>query len=157
MERWVSEGIRLLKGGKRQEAERALRIAVGENGRSVEAWLWLSQAVESDAERMTCLLKVMELDPRNAAARQQLNALQQRERGKEGIYVSPFKAEEEPAIQPATTPAHTDSLFPGDSEGELKVKSRPVIRSVDFGRILLVGLIILVVAVVVAAIFLLIR
>ncbi len=156
-EHWVSEGIRLLKGGGRQQAERALRIAVSENERSVEAWLWLSQAVESEGEKMTCLLKVMELDPRNAFARQQLNSIQQRERSKQGVYVNPFKADEL-AQPPATAvPIPQDSLFPTDSEGELKVKSRPMIKTIDFGRILLVLLIVVVVAVVVAALFLLIK
>ncbi len=157
MEHWVSEGIRLLRGGRRQEAERALRIAVSETERSVEAWLWLSQAVETDSEKMTCLLNVMELDPRNAAARQQLNALQQREQVKEGAYVNPFKVEEPAEMQPAPASIPTDSLFPADSDGELKVKSRPMVKAIDFGRILLIGLIILVVGVVVAALFLLIR
>ncbi len=157
MEHWVGEGIRLLKGGRRQEAERALRIAVSENERSVEAWLWLSQAVESDGEKMTCLLKVMELDPRNAVARQQLNSLQQHGQSKEGAYVNPFRVEEPPESQAALSPIPRESLFPADSEGELQVKSRPMVRAFDFGRILLIGLIILVVAVVVAALFLLIR
>jgi hypothetical protein len=157
MEHWIGEGIRLLKSGRRQEAERALRIAVTENERSVEAWLWLSQAVDTDAERMTCLLRVMELDPRNTVARQQLNAIQQRERSKEGEYVSPFKAEEMPEnpSNPASTPQ--DSLFLTDAEIELKVKSGPVIRPIDFGRILLILLIVVVVALIVIALFLLIR
>ncbi len=156
MEHWVSEGIRLLRGGRRQEAERALRIAVSENERSVEAWLWLSQAVESDGEKMTCLLKVMELDPRNAAARQQLNALQLHEQSKEGAYVNPFKVEEASEEQTMPSAMARDSLFLADADGELKVKSRRMIKAIDFGRILLIGLIILVVGVVVAALFLLI-
>ncbi len=146
-----------MKGGRRQEAERALRIAVSENERSVEAWLWLSQAVESEGEKMTCLLKVMDLDPRNAVARQQLNSIQQRERNKEGAYVNPFMADETAEAQPMPASIPKDSLFPTDSEVELKVKSRPVIRMTDFGRILLVVLIVLVLAVIVAAIFSLIR
>ncbi len=157
MEHWVGEGIRLLKSGRRQEAERALRIAVSENERSVEAWLWLSQAVESDGEKMTCLLKVMELDPRNAVARQQLNSLQQHGQGKEGVYVNPFMVDEPTETEPALSSILRESLFPADAEGEMKVKSRPMIKAIDFGRILLIGLIILVVGVVVAALFLLIR
>ncbi len=158
MEHWIGEGIRLLKSGRRQEAERALRIAVSENERSVEGWLWLSQAVESDGEKLTCLLKATALDPRNAVARQQLNSLQQHGQNKEAAYVNPFMVEE-PAGTLSVPPSSVsrESLFPADSEGELKVKSRSMVRAVDFGRILLIGLIILVVGVVVAALFLLIR
>ncbi len=156
MDHWVSEGIRLLKSGNRLGAERALRIATGENERNVEAWLWLSQAVESDGDKMTCLLKVMDLDPRNIVARQQLAALQQHGRDKDAPYVSPFELEEAPAAEAAPAEAQKDSFLQADSDVELEVKSRPVIKALDFGRIMLVALIVLVVAAVVVALFLLI-
>jgi len=94
MSRWVEEGKQLLHHGELLEGERALRIAVKENPRSVEAWLWLSQAVQSDAEKMTCLLKVLELDSRNLVARQMLAALQEKGRLAGGQHVDPFKLDE---------------------------------------------------------------
>lgn len=94
MSRWVEEGKQLLHHGNRLEGERALRIAVKEDPRSVEAWLWLSQAVHSDAEKMTCLLKVLELDSRNVVARQTLAALQEKGRIAAGQHVDPFKLDE---------------------------------------------------------------
>ena len=80
MSHWVDEGKKLLQAGNRIEGERALRIAIKEDDRSVDAWLWLARAVQSDAERITCLLKVMELDPRNATARRTLAALEEKSR-----------------------------------------------------------------------------
>lgn len=157
MDHWVSEGVRLLKGGKRLEAERALRIAVSENGRNVEAWLWLSQTVDSDAEKMTCLLRVMELDPRNIVGRQQLASLQQRGRENDGQHVDPFKIEESPAVETPTEITPKDSLFSNNADLEIKVKSHRVIETIEFGRILLIGLIVLVVAIVVAALFIFIK
>ena len=157
MEHWVDEGIRLLKGGNRLEAERALRIAINENGRNVEAWLWLSQTVEADGEKMTCLLKVLELDPRNVVARQQLASLQQRSRATEEEYVNPFKAEENPIEEAAVVTVPKDSLFTNDAELEMKIKSRTLIEMIDFGRIMLIALIVLVVAAIVAALFIFIR
>lgn len=94
MSRWVEEGKQLLHHGKRLEGERALRIAVKEDPRSVEAWLWLSQAVQSDMEKMTCLLKVLELDSRNVVARQTLAALQEKGRIAAGQHVDPFNLDE---------------------------------------------------------------
>jgi len=157
MDHWVNEGIRLLKTGNRLEAERALRIAISENGRSVEAWLWLSQTVESDVEKMTCLLKVLELDPRSIVARQQLASLQQRGRTNDAQHVDPFKLEESPIEEAATATAPKDSLFSNDSDFEIKVKSRRVFETIDFGRIFLIALIVLVVAVIVAALFIFIK
>ncbi len=91
MSHWVDEGKQLLQAGNRIEGERALRIAVKEDDRSVEAWLWLARAVTSDAERITCLLKVMELDPRNMTARRTLAALEEKSRASGRNHVSPFK------------------------------------------------------------------
>jgi len=93
MSHWVDEGKQLLQAGSRIEGERALRIAVKEDDRSVEAWLWLARAVQSDAERITCLLKVMELDPRNAIARRTLTALEEKSRASGKSHIDPFKTE----------------------------------------------------------------
>jgi len=93
MSHWVDEGKQLLQAGNRIEGERALRIAVKEDDRSVEAWLWLARAVQSDAERITCLLKVMELDPRNAIARRTLTALEEKSRASGKSHIDPFKTE----------------------------------------------------------------
>jgi len=94
MSHWVEEGIAYLHDGKREEGERALRIAVKEDDRDVTAWLWLSQAITSDAEKITCLLKVLELDPHNVVARQKLAAMQDKGRLKGEEHVSPFKTDD---------------------------------------------------------------
>jgi hypothetical protein len=91
MSHWVDEGIAFLHDGMREEGERALRIAVKEDDRDITAWLWLSQAVKSDAEKITCLLRVLELDPHNVVARQKMSALQDKGRSKGEEHVSPFK------------------------------------------------------------------
>jgi hypothetical protein len=93
MSHWVDEGKKLLQAGNRIEGERALRIAIKEDDRSVDAWLWLARAVQSDAERITCLLKVMELDPRNATARRTLAALEEKSRTSGRDHVDPFETE----------------------------------------------------------------
>jgi hypothetical protein len=93
MSHWVDEGKQLLQAGNRIEGERALRIAIKEDERSVEAWLWLARAVQSDAERITCLLKVMELDPRNATARRTLAALEEKSRTSGRNHIDPFKTD----------------------------------------------------------------
>ena len=93
MSHWVDDAKKLLRTGQREEGERALRIAIQEDERNVEAWLWLARAVQSDAERITCLLRVMELDPRNATARRTLAALQEKSQASSTEHVDPFKAD----------------------------------------------------------------
>jgi hypothetical protein len=142
---WVNEGINFLKKGNLVEAERALRIAVKEDGRNVEAWLWLSQAVESDAEKMTCLLKVLEMDPRNIVARQSLATLQQRSRVDGGQHVDPFEmedAEQQDNHGPYST---SDSPFAIVSGVDEESKNEPVKESPDYLKFLVIGLLLVMV------------
>jgi hypothetical protein len=94
---WIQEGIECLKRGDRIQAERALRIAVQEAPREVEGWLWLSKVVKSDAERVTALLRVLELDPHSATARQTLELLQNRQGDENLPHVNPFSLDGEQA------------------------------------------------------------
>jgi hypothetical protein len=120
MSHWVEEGKQLLKAGKRVEGERALRIAVKEDERSVEAWLWLARAVQSDAERITCLLKVMELDPRNAVARRTLAALEEKSRSNGGTHVDPFNTEGTADAELASDPFMAEG-----AAGNIKIEKLP--------------------------------
>ena len=123
MSRWVEEGKQLLHHGKRLEGERALRIAVKEDPRSVEAWLWLSQAVQSDAEKMTCLLKVLELDSHNVVARQTLAALQEKGRIAAGQHVDPFKLDESVETEQYSDPFKREEPL---EKQELNIEPLPV-------------------------------
>jgi hypothetical protein len=149
--RWLDEGINLLRKGKLLEAERALRIAVKEDGRSVEAWLWLSQAVESDAEKMICLLKVLELDPRHIVARQKLASLQQRSRVDAGAHVDPFEFEEVVLedIQKAAAPSDHPFAAVANVDEENNPESNPEIvkEPHDYMKFLVIGLLLMMVVV----------
>jgi hypothetical protein len=151
--RWVNEGVDLLRKGKVIEAERALRIAVKEDDRSVEAWLWLSQAVESDAEKMTCLLKVLEMDPRNIVARQKLASLQQRSRVDAGAHVDPFDMEETGLPESDNAPAPGDHPFTAvtsiDEENNPENNSGTVKESPDYLKFIVIGLLLMMVVIMV--------
>jgi len=145
--RWVNEGINNLRKGNLVEAERALRIAIKEDGRNVEAWLWLSQAVTSDSERMTCLLKVLEMDPRNAVARQSLAALQQRNRMDGGQHVDPFEIDDAGPQKIANSLPGSNSPFAAVSGLDEENKIERAKGSPDYLKFLVIGLLLVMVVI----------
>lgn len=64
----TKRGINALKSGDRAAARTWLAEAVRQQPDDVQAWLWLSGAVESDNERAACLRRVLSIDPGNEAA-----------------------------------------------------------------------------------------
>ncbi len=64
----TQQGIAALKAGNRKAAQQILGTVVTENPQDIQAWLWLSGAVEQDEERINCLQQVLRLDPGNQAA-----------------------------------------------------------------------------------------
>jgi Tfp pilus assembly protein PilF len=69
VERLLREGIAALKAGDNTRARELLGQAIRHNPRDERLWLWLSGAVETDAERRQCLERVLTINPQNAAAR----------------------------------------------------------------------------------------
>jgi hypothetical protein len=68
MNEQTQRGIAALKAGDRAAARQLLREAVRQNPDEAVAWLWLSGAVESDQERISCLQHVLRIDPGNIHA-----------------------------------------------------------------------------------------
>jgi thioredoxin-like negative regulator of GroEL len=78
------EFLRLFKAGK--EAARAgdhtqahalFRQAIEVDPYHEQVWLWLASVVETDEDRRVCFENVLELNPTNPVARQQLQKLEQ--------------------------------------------------------------------------------
>ena len=74
-ERLLSAGISALRAGDNARARELLGQAIRHNPRDELAWLWLSGAVETDAEQRQCLERVLTLNPHNVAARNGLDML----------------------------------------------------------------------------------
>jgi ribosomal protein L12E/L44/L45/RPP1/RPP2/membrane protein YdbS with pleckstrin-like domain len=64
----TQQGIAALKAGDKARARFFLRSALESDLDNLQAWMWLSGAVELDDERLTCLQQVMRIDPGNPAA-----------------------------------------------------------------------------------------
>lgn len=68
-------GIQAARMGNRAEALRLLKQVLEHDDANELAWLWMASVVETPSERRTCLETVLELNPGNQRARQELERL----------------------------------------------------------------------------------
>ncbi len=71
----IEQGIMAIKSGNKVAARELLFHALQLNKHNEKTWLWLSGAVDSDAERKYCIEKVLELNPQNLAAQRGISNL----------------------------------------------------------------------------------
>jgi hypothetical protein len=71
----LQAGISAAREGRRVEARTLLQQALQANPRSEQGWLWMSIVVESEAERRTCLERVLAINPYNQTAQAGLEKL----------------------------------------------------------------------------------
>jgi hypothetical protein len=74
----LDEGIASLRIGNKEEARRKLMQVINADEHNEFAWLYLSEAVESDEDRQICLENVLTINPANERAETELNALQEK-------------------------------------------------------------------------------
>ncbi|MBT3388889.1 MAG: PH domain-containing protein [Chloroflexi bacterium] len=130
----TQKGIQALKAGDAELARKFLRYATNHNPEDLQAWLWLSGAVESKQEKIDCLEKALEIDPHNAAAVQGLSKLidgyiPPRQASPE--YVPPFADGTEEKLSPPTqpTPPRRTAAFELQSHAEQRQRERHVISA----------------------------
>ena len=71
----VAAGIAALQSGETVSARDLLVQALQADPANGTAWLWLSGAVATDAERRYCLERILDLDPNHTVARRGLDRL----------------------------------------------------------------------------------
>jgi len=71
----LDQAIAALKAGRKVEARRLLEGILAADRYNENAWLWMSGAVDTDAERIVCLENVLTLNPYNERARKGLEQL----------------------------------------------------------------------------------
>ena len=74
----MKRGIEACKSGRDAEARDLLRQVIRQDDVNEKAWLWLSDAVQTDREREECLQHVLSINPSNAIARRGLDILNER-------------------------------------------------------------------------------
>jgi hypothetical protein len=71
----LNRGIAALKAGRKAEARGLLAQLVEQEPRHELGWLWLSGAVDTDADRRICLENVLAINPNNEIAKRGLPSL----------------------------------------------------------------------------------
>jgi twitching motility two-component system response regulator PilG len=71
----LREGVTAAKRGDKAQARTLLRRAAEEDPENEAAWLWLAGVTETPAESMTCLQRVLKINPRNDQARKGILSL----------------------------------------------------------------------------------
>jgi hypothetical protein len=94
----LQEGISALKAGDKVTARRLLGRAIQQDPKNHLAWLWLSGAVETEQERLTCLNKVLALDPENEIAKRGMASLQKSKRSNLLPKAEPLSASPPPSL-----------------------------------------------------------
>ena len=80
----LDEGIASLRVGNKEEARQKLMQVINADERNEYAWLYLSEAVDSDEDRQICLENVLAVNPANERAETQLKALEEEKAGQQG-------------------------------------------------------------------------
>jgi membrane protein YdbS with pleckstrin-like domain len=108
----TQRGIAAMKSGDRDAARQLLAAAIRQDPADLQAWLWLSGAVDRDEERFDCLRQVLRLDADNQSAARGLAQLLKQNphlRSKVTGMLTPQPAVPA-AAQPASEPAEEDLL-----------------------------------------------
>ncbi len=85
---YLQEAINAIKSGDKATGKRLLIDEVLKaNPRNEQAWLWMSQVVEADEDRINYLRHVLKINPGNEAARRGLTALEQKQAQKVKPYI----------------------------------------------------------------------
>jgi tetratricopeptide (TPR) repeat protein len=98
----LAQGITAAKAGNKPEARRLLTEVVKTDERQLEAWLWLSQVLDSLEDKTVCLENALTLDPDNEFAQKQLAQVKS---SQEKLFAPTYApGEEEPPPMVAPTP-----------------------------------------------------
>ncbi|MBA3534299.1 MAG: DUF4178 domain-containing protein, partial [Ardenticatenales bacterium] len=96
----LEKGIRAARRGHKEPAQKLLVTVVKAEPENEEAWLWLSRVVDDPTRRAECLRRVIQLNPDNRWAADELVAL----RGDDSGNGAAAPGHAEPTWQPPTTP-----------------------------------------------------
>lgn len=102
----LQQGIEAAKAKKADEAVALLRRVVELDPRNEMAWLWLSEVLDTDEQRILCLENVLAINPDNYHARRGLASLNRR-----GTTIKPLPEAAEHQAEPVPTARPTR---PGD-------------------------------------------
>ena len=112
----LQEAISAIKAGDKTTGKQLLIAILQSDQRNEYAWLWMTQVVDSDDERIKYLQNVLKINPNNESAKRGLSALQEQQADKP-LQVEPPDVEPEPATQ-AKQPKKIKSLAKPEATNE---------------------------------------
>lgn len=129
------QAIIAIKSGEKETGHRLLLDIIKADPNNEIAWLWMTQTVNSDNDRLKCLQRVLKINPNNEAAQRGLAILQQKQvkqlEGErlENVPISEYatskEKRQEPTInQVAKTISGKDSITSPNAEPAKKKRSR---------------------------------
>src|SRR5512137_457101 len=71
----LEQAIAALHAGQRQKAKDLLTRLLRTEQKDLDAWLWMSAAVDTEKEQIFCLQRALKVDPSSVAARRGLVVL----------------------------------------------------------------------------------
>lgn len=80
----LQAGIMAAQEGQRAEAQALLKQALLDDPSTEQGWLWMSAVVDTEAERRTCLERVLTINPHNQTAQASLEKLNAGQNGGNG-------------------------------------------------------------------------
>ena len=93
-EDYLKQAIEAIKAGDKATGKRLLiDEVIRANPRNEQAWLWMTQVVDADEDRMNYLRHVLRINPNNDAARRGLAALEEKQARKPKPVIPPVKAQ----------------------------------------------------------------
>jgi hypothetical protein len=100
----LQKGIRAAKRGKKEPAQHLLTQVVQADPNNEEAWMWLARVVEDPVQKADCLQHILNLNPNNQWAAEQLQALQTEAVAPTAPSLEPAAVEdvEQPPLEPVS-------------------------------------------------------
>ena len=99
----LQQAQQALQSGERERARRLLVDALRADPRNVSAWLLMSRVVEQPAHKLDCVMRVLAIEPENAAALAELARLNPQ--------ASP-QTPPQPAVSPSAAPSSSPRVRP---------------------------------------------
>jgi len=108
----LEKGIVAARSGNHSQAKTYLVQTLQQNKQNEQAWLWLSEVVDTLGEQISCIERVLEINPNNHTAKLALQKLKSQ----------PSRAVPQPQAVPAYGPTNG---FPATAAGSLSAPGMP--------------------------------
>ena len=128
MNELTQRGIDAIRAGDRIAARQLLSAALRQNPTDLQAWLWMSGAVERDEERLDCLRHIQNLEPNNQVASRGIAQILAKNPHLRPSGEQPFHTIETPSQNPFSSINDTAVGNPARNEGDLQAEDASLLE-----------------------------